>query len=138
MSGTIRGHCNCSSVKIEIDSSVFPKQSLLCHCRNCRASCGSVFSTNLVVPSDEVKIVSGSEHIKEYRDRNTETGHTAVRCFCALCGSPIRTYVAEANETSYVKGGLFEPGQVPPPAMEIFKRRCEEWEPLHGEVQAID
>ncbi|GAA5952120.1 hypothetical protein JCM21900_006914 [Sporobolomyces salmonicolor] len=136
MSGTVQGHCNCSSVKVEIDSSVFPKQSLLCHLRPVDS-----FSTNLVVPSDEVKIVSGSEHIKEYGDRNTETGHTAAReleLTSAMSSQPIRTYVAEAKETSYVKGGLFEPGQVPPPAMEIFKRRCEEWELLHGEVQAID
>ncbi|GAA5891545.1 hypothetical protein JCM5296_004251 [Sporobolomyces johnsonii] len=135
---TIKGHCNCRTVKVQIDLNVYPKQSVLCHCRNCRASSGSVFSTNLVVPSDEVHIVSGQEHIHEYRDHNTESGHTAVRCFCKLCGSPIQTYVEEARETSYVKGGLFEPGQVPPPAMEIFQRRCEQWETLHGDnVQAI-
>ncbi|GAA6013197.1 hypothetical protein JCM11491_005211 [Sporobolomyces phaffii] len=121
------GSCNCGAVKIEVPDSAFPKESVLCHCKNCRASSGSVFTVNLVIPTDQIKFVNESA-VKVYEDKNTDSGHTAVRKFCGNCGSGVLTGVKEAPENSYVKGGLFEVGTVPGPSMQIFKRNFENWE----------
>lgn len=44
------------------------------------------FSTNLVVKKSDL-VIKGEEHIKEYRDTNTDSGCAIIRHFCANCGS---------------------------------------------------
>ncbi|GAA5830182.1 hypothetical protein JCM3766R1_002814 [Sporobolomyces carnicolor] len=131
------GQCNCGNVQIDVPESAFPKQSVLCHCKNCRASSGSVFSVNLVVKTDEIKFKDESK-VSVYEDKNTDSGHTAIRKFCGNCGSAVLTAVKEAPEQSFVKGGLFDVGTVPKPAMQLFKRNFESWEQGVDGTQLVD
>ncbi|GAA6060124.1 hypothetical protein JCM10212_001421 [Sporobolomyces blumeae] len=114
------GSCNCGAVKVTVADSAFPKESVLCR----------DFTVNLVIPTKEIEI-QGEGNVKVYEDGNTDSGHTAVRKFCATCGSAILTGVKEAPDNSYVKGGLFSIGTVPGPKMEIFKKNFEQWENGH-------
>ncbi|GAA5932826.1 GFA family protein [Sporobolomyces koalae] len=108
------GTCNCGSVKIEVADSAFPKNSVLCHCKNCRASSGSQFTVNLLIPSDQINFVKDST-LGVYEDKSTDSGGTLIRKFC-----------------------LFEIGTVPAPNAQIFKRNFEKWEqPLEG-VHLVD
>ncbi|GAA5910252.1 GFA family protein [Sporobolomyces salmoneus] len=132
-----RGSCNCGNVTIDVADSAMPKESVLCHCKNCRASSGSLFTVNYVIKTDEIKFNDESK-VNVYEDKNTDSGHTAIRKFCKNCGSAILTGVKEAPEQSYVKGGLFKVGTVPAPSMEIYKRNFESWEKGHDGAQLID
>ncbi|GAA5849551.1 hypothetical protein JCM5353_000394 [Sporobolomyces roseus] len=133
----MKGSCNCGAVTIEVPDSAFPKESVLCHCKNCRASSGSVFSVNLVIPTKEIKF-SNESNIQLYEDKNTDSGNTAQRKFCKTCGSALLTGVKEAPDNSYVKGGLFEVGKVPKPSMQIYKRNFESWEQGQADAKLID
>lgn len=44
------------------------------------------FSSNLVVKKADLAI-KGEEHLKQYRDTNTDSGRAIVRHFCGNCGS---------------------------------------------------
>ncbi|BGP37922.1 hypothetical protein JCM10450v2_001859 [Rhodotorula kratochvilovae] len=123
------GHCNCGLVTVELAGGL-PSSSLLCHCLNCRASCGTVFSTNLVVKKTDL-VIKGEEHTKVYRDTKTDSGNVACRRFCGSCGSPIVTFVEGNDEMQYLKAGLFGPNSMPAPSGELFKHRAEPWEKLH-------
>lgn len=59
----------------------------------------------MVVKSDDLVFDGETLAIKSYRDSNTDSGHVAVRHFCGECGSPIRTVIEGAEETSYLKTG---------------------------------
>ncbi|GAA6051852.1 hypothetical protein JCM3770_005497 [Rhodotorula araucariae] len=150
MATVATGHCNCRLVTVEVNGGL-PASSLLCHCLNCRASGGTVFSTNLVVKKADI-VITGEEHTKVYRDTNTASGNVACRRFCASCGrcgrtgrpillergrtdsflcNPTVTFVESNDETQFLKAGLFGPNSMPPPSSELFKHRAEPWEKLH-------
>ena len=44
------------------------------------------FSVNLVVKTDDIKFKDESK-MSVYEDKNTDSGHTAIRKFCGNCGS---------------------------------------------------
>ncbi|OBT97945.1 hypothetical protein VE01_03881 [Pseudogymnoascus verrucosus] len=127
----VRGACNCGAINVAIESSSFPKIGGLCHCLNCQASCGSLFSYNLPTPIAAISITGTPKIFTE----TTNKGTTAHRHFCGDCGSPIMTTVVEKPETAYVKGGLFRKSgvELPKPAAQIYMLRAGEWEvPLEG------
>ncbi|GAA5900834.1 hypothetical protein JCM6882_007676 [Rhodosporidiobolus microsporus] len=125
---SLQGKCNCGAIRVTVSGS--PQVNALCSCTSCRASTGSIFSVNLVVQSKDLTI-DGEDNVTEYRDTNTDSGHTAVRRFCKTCGSPIETVVAENPDTHFVKGGLFPPKSLPKPNVELFSRNWEEWQDKH-------
>ncbi|GAA5833871.1 hypothetical protein JCM11251_005993 [Rhodosporidiobolus azoricus] len=125
---TLQGKCNCGAVRVTINGD--PQANALCSCTGCRASSGSIFSVNLVVQTKNLEI-SGEDNITEYKDTNTDSGHTAVRRFCKKCGSAVETVVAENPDTHFVKGGLFEPKSLPKPSLELFSRNWENWQDQH-------
>ncbi|KFX94378.1 hypothetical protein V490_04377 [Pseudogymnoascus sp. VKM F-3557] len=135
-SDKVRGICNCGAITVEIEASSFPKQAGLCHCLNCQASGGSLFSYNLVTPTKIIEI-TGTPKIFSEKARN---GNTSNRHFCGDCGSPIMTIVDEHPENAFLKGGLFRKSgvELPRPVAEIFRQRAGDWEvPLEG-VALID
>ncbi|OBT84016.1 hypothetical protein VE02_07089 [Pseudogymnoascus sp. 03VT05] len=127
----IEGACNCAAIKISIPRCSFPQTAGLCHCLNCQASCGSLFSYNLLTPTAAITITGTPKIFTE----TSNSGTTANRHFCGNCGSPIMTTVTEKPETTYVKGGLFHKCgiELPKPAAQVYMRRAAKWEvPLEG------
>ncbi|KAJ8295308.1 hypothetical protein OF846_001554 [Rhodotorula toruloides] len=89
------------------------------------------FSTNLVVKKSDL-VIKGEEHIKEYRDTNTDSGCAIIRHFCANCGSPIAGVPEADNSTYFLKGGLFNPHTLPSKVQaELFTRNLESWQKVH-------
>ncbi|KFZ09547.1 hypothetical protein V502_08674 [Pseudogymnoascus sp. VKM F-4520 (FW-2644)] len=132
----IQGACNCGAISIQIEASSFPKIAGICHCLNCQASGGSLFSYNLPTPTKAIEITGTPKIFKE----TANNGNTANRHFCGDCGSPIMTITTEQPDNAYVKGGLFRKSGVdlPKPVVQIFMQRKEKWEePLEG-VKALD
>lgn len=58
-----------------------------------------------MVQSDALTFDGETLAIRSYRDEQTDSGNVAVRYFCSDCGTPIRTVVEGAEETSYLKSG---------------------------------
>ena len=61
---------------------------MICHCYECQKVSGSAFTTNLVVPTDNFKITSGSETLKSYAAPH-QSGMTLTIYFCCNCGSAV-------------------------------------------------
>jgi hypothetical protein len=78
----LTGRCLCGGVRFEITGQLGPV--VYCHCSMCRHANGSSFAINTSVRSEEFRIVSGRELIKEY-----ESFPGKRRAFCSQCGSPL-------------------------------------------------
>jgi hypothetical protein len=75
---TRTGRCYCGLVRYELTGALGPIVN--CHCRNCRRAHGAAFATMSLVESRALRITSGEEAVREYR--NPE----GFRYFCERCG----------------------------------------------------
>jgi hypothetical protein len=66
----------------------------------CRHANGSSFATNASVRSEDFRIVSGRELIKNY-----ESSPGNVRTFCSMCGSPLYGTFADIPSVRRVRLG---------------------------------
>ena len=64
-----------------------PEKVTICHCTDCQSSTGSAFRTNVPVPGDTFKMLSGTPTI--YIKTTAESGNPRAQAFCPRCGSPI-------------------------------------------------
>lgn len=55
----------------------------MCHCADCRKISGGNYSNNIVVPSENFKVVSGTP--KEI-SKTADSGKSITSCFCGDCG----------------------------------------------------
>ncbi|KAF8864202.1 hypothetical protein BDZ45DRAFT_797701 [Acephala macrosclerotiorum] len=135
-SNIITGACNCGRITVKLPESSFPESVSLCHCLNCRASGGTLFAVNIIVPSKDIE-VQGQPKI--HAD-TAASGNTANRHFCGDCGSPIMTIVTEHPQRAFLKGGLFAKFgfDLPAPGREQFWRRAEKWEKPREGVSLIE
>ncbi|KAF8655354.1 hypothetical protein AX16_003089 [Volvariella volvacea WC 439] len=70
------GACLCGATTITI---------ILCHCLDCQRTSGSAFSTNVLVPDENVKIEGA---FGTYQSKAL-SGNTVTRTYCTKCGSAI-------------------------------------------------
>ncbi|KAH7311004.1 Mss4-like protein [Rhexocercosporidium sp. MPI-PUGE-AT-0058] len=132
----IKGLCNCGKAGVEFPKAKFPAYSVLCHCLNCRASSGGMYSSFVVMPTKHLTIVGEP---KLYKDYETTSGNLLNRWFCGECGSAVYSVTEKEPEVAYVKGGLFAKGVgLPKPAVETFWRRAEKWEVSVEGAQIVD
>ena len=84
--GVIRGRCLCGGVQFEVDRAVGPFE--LCHCPRCRKASGSAFLAGLGVRTQDFRLLSGAELIREYAAPIRERPPAYRVAFCSRCGSP--------------------------------------------------
>jgi hypothetical protein len=77
------GHCNCGSVRFEIQSR--PAGVYVCHCSICRRSTGSNGIAVVIVSNDDFRWTGGQEHIAMW----TKPDSTWETWFCRICGSRV-------------------------------------------------
>jgi hypothetical protein len=75
----------CLGVRFEIKGQLGPV--VYCHCSMCRYANGSSCATNASVRSDEFRIVTGRELIKEY-----ESSPGNLRAFRSKCVAPLTDF----------------------------------------------
>lgn len=78
----LTGHCLCGGVRYEISGE--PLARYYCHCSQCRRASGSAFAANVLVRSDDFKLVDGEAVLASY-----ESTPGKRRFFCSRCGSPV-------------------------------------------------
>ena len=78
----LTGSCLCGSVAYEVDASAGP--IVHCHCRTCRKTHGSAFSSVSAIPRDRFRWTKGETLLSAY-----ESSPGKLRRFCSRCGSHI-------------------------------------------------
>lgn len=87
----INGSCQCGSVKYEISGTV--GDIVHCHCKTCRKTHGSAFSSVAAVQDRDFSLF-GKDNLKSY-----ESSTGKHRYFCSNCGSQI---YAKRDDTSHI------------------------------------
>jgi hypothetical protein len=78
----LSGSCLCGRVAYEVDA---PAGTIVhCHCRTCRKTHGSAFSSVSAVPRGQFRWIRGEELLQAY-----ESLPGKFRRFCSRCGSHI-------------------------------------------------
>lgn len=80
---TINASCLCGTVKFTATGQ--DKNTVLCHCSNCKKASGSAFAHNHRLIKTDLQITQGKDSIKEYGDNATKSGNTILRSFCSNC-----------------------------------------------------
>jgi hypothetical protein len=78
----LTGSCLCGGVAYEVDAS--PGRFVHCHCRTCRKTHGSAFSSVMSVPRPSFRWTKGEQLLASY-----ESSAGKFRRFCSRCGSHI-------------------------------------------------
>lgn len=86
-----------------------------------------------MVPKQHVEI-TGSSHVT-YIDPETGSGKPMERSMCSECGSPVRIIEGHAPDVWCLQYGLFaDVVDLPPPKLELFRKRACAWMAPLGEV----
>ncbi len=81
--GMVGGSCDCGKVSYEYAP---PAQKMgICHCSRCRKARSAAFSTQVFVPIDSFRWISGEDNVDHYR---VPDSRYFVSSFCSDCGSP--------------------------------------------------
>ena len=129
----LHGSCHCGFITFEADGD--PGKVSLCHCTDCQASTGSAFRTNIRVPGEDFKMLSGTPTI--YIKTTADSGNPRAQAFCPRCGSPIySTTPGDGPQASYMVrvGTLRERGQLMP-KMQNWTRSALPWVGQIGALQ---
>jgi hypothetical protein len=116
----IHGSCHCGSIKFEAEAD--PEKVTVCHCTDCQTSTGSAFRTNVPVPGNSFKMLSGEPTI--YIKTTAESGTPRAQAFCPKCGTPIySTTPGDAPKPSYMVrvGTLRERDKLEPKVQNWFR-----------------
>ena len=121
----IHGSCSCGFITFEAEAD--PGKVSICHCTDCQSSTGSAFRTNVRVPGNTFKMLSGTPTI--YIKTTADSGNPRVQAFCPRCGSPAySTTPGEGTQPSYVVrvGVLRERDQLVP-KVQNWTRSARPW-----------
>ena len=116
----LRGGCLCSAVRYEIDGPIQPPEH--CHCAMCRKAHGAAFSTNAVVESAHLRVVSGAGLLTEY-----ESSPNRRKCFCSRCGSQLFIRRQNRPELAVLTLGTLDDDPGVRPMRHVFAASKASW-----------
>jgi hypothetical protein len=137
---TITGGCNCGKYVYTIPK---PTGMNLCHCIDCRKWAGAMSVSITYCCSLRILTVSSrhSAHLfVETKDitadvpkprthtMTADSGNTIERAWCDDCGCGLWIRPSTKPDMTFLKAGLFNPGEIPNPTMENWLRNLEPWE----------
>lgn len=80
--GAVGGSCLCAAVRYEFDP---PADRMVhCHCSRCRKSRSAAYSTQIFLPSDRFRWLSGEDNLASYKVPGAKR---FAPSFCKTCGS---------------------------------------------------
>ncbi|KAK5075791.1 hypothetical protein LTR24_009882 [Lithohypha guttulata] len=109
------GSCFCGNIKVEYSGE--PAMTVLCHCTDCRKIGGGNYSNNIVVPSQQFKVLSGTpKEISKAADSGGTTLYRYGDTFGGIDGMMIvkAGILDDVNVINSTKPGaeLYAPGRV--------------------------
>lgn len=117
------GGCLCGAVRYRYEGR--PLGTSICHCEECQRSTGSAFSTQLAVRTDRLEL--DGETPATYETIGTDSGERRERRFCAKCGSPVFSVLAELPEMAFIKAGTLDDKSSLRPTMEAWRESAQPW-----------
>ena len=78
----IEGRCFCGRIRFELMPPV--GACVHCHCSMCRRMHGAAYVTWIELPTEQLEIVEGREHVREF-----DSSAHGRRSFCTSCGSAL-------------------------------------------------
>jgi len=128
----IGGSCLCGKVTYEIYGPF--KRFLYCHCSRCRKISGSAHASNLFVPPDRFKWLSGEDLIGRFEHPTAKYFATG---FCKNCGSSL-PWAAKGGKTIIVTAGTLDGDPQIKPSQSIFWASNAPWYVEPGNLQKFD
>ncbi|KAF6223351.1 hypothetical protein HO133_000193 [Letharia lupina] len=95
-----KGSCMCSAVEYEYTGE--PMVTALCHCTDCQKWSGGAYTSNVVVPRKDFKVIKGSP--KSYKIKG-DSGKINDHWFCGDCGSSLYTELEVMPDAVCIKAG---------------------------------
>jgi hypothetical protein len=119
------GSCHCGYIRFEAEAD--PDKTTICHCTDCQTSTGTAFRTNIPVPGNSFKMLSGEPTI--YVKTTAESGNPRAQAFCPKCGSPIySTTPGDGPKQSYmVRVGVLKQREQLVPKLQNWYRSARPW-----------
>lgn len=77
----------------------------LCHCTDCRKITGSTYSTNVIIPGDQFKLVSGTP---KTISKKADSGKQITSHFCGDCGSTLFRQGETFGDAKVIKVGVMD------------------------------
>ncbi|MBR0795469.1 GFA family protein [Bradyrhizobium jicamae] len=115
----LTGSCLCGAVAYEVDAE--PGAFVHCHCRTCRKTHGSAFSTVMPVPRMAFRWVRGEELLGAF-----ESSPGKQRRFCTRCGSHI-TAERDAQPNVLLRMGCLDTPVTGPARAHIWRSIAATW-----------
>jgi hypothetical protein len=119
------GSCHCGYITFEAEAD--PDKTTICHCTDCQTSTGTAFRTNIPVPGNSFRMLSGEPTI--YVKTTAESGNPRAQAFCPKCGSPIySTTPGDGPKPSYmVRVGVLRQRDQLVPKLQNWWRSARPW-----------
>ena len=118
----LTGGCGCGAVRFEVAAPL--TAALYCHCTRCQRRTGTAAGATGRVEQGSVTLVSGEEHVREWRP---EGG--MPKAFCVLCGSAVFTRTPDGVILGVRMGALdADPGVRP--SLRQWVSSAAPWEPI--------
>ncbi|GAB7359359.1 hypothetical protein MBLNU230_g6010t1 [Neophaeotheca triangularis] len=115
---TLNASCLCGTVKFTATGQ--DKNTVLCHCSNCKKASGSAFAHNHRLIKTQLDIRQGQASIREYRDSATKTGNTI--------GSSLYLRNPNVDDLVIVHCGIID-GECHRPKFFVFPEAKYDWVP---------
>ena len=121
----IHGNCSCGFISFEAEAD--PEKVSICHCTDCQSSSGTAFRTNVPVPGNTFRMLSGTPTI--YVKTTAESGNPRAQAFCPRCGSHIySTTPGDAPKAFYiVRVGVLRERDELAPKVQNWTRSARAW-----------
>ena len=130
--GAEEGGCLCGEIRYQ-----FPRDAMIsahhCHCVDCQKSTGSGKATILFVPADQL-LIKGEP--KTYTVVGSAGSHV-TRGFCAHCGSPVLSYVAEQPALKFIKAGSLDDSSWVEITSSYWETSAKTWSPVDSALPAF-
>jgi hypothetical protein len=126
MTKKFTAQCACGACKFEFDAD--PAFIANCHCKDCKKASGGAMATYFGVPQTNFTLISGKPKSFHYV---ADSGKGLDRTFCPECGARLFTSHLESFPgTIFVMLGSLDRPELIEPVLEMFTKRCLEWERL--------
>jgi hypothetical protein len=119
------GGCLCGAVRYEFTAD--PVNIAHCFCTDCQKSSGTQMSTNLLVPTESVKVTKGK--LAQYAKAG-DSGKTVTRFFCSACGSTLWSEGEAVPGLRIIKAGSLDDSSWVKPGAGIFMDSAPPWAAL--------
>jgi len=130
-SSILRGGCLCGEIRYEIEGAVQPPEH--CHCGMCRKAHGAAFSTNAVVDTASLRVVSGAHLLTEY-----ESSPNRRKCFCSRCGSQLFIRRQNRPQITVITLGTLDDAPSVKPTRHVFTASKAPWYEIDEALPRFD